>query len=179
MSHDNQLKLLTRILRASLARKALLDCSIMTEKRFLAPKTIDEHLSRYAGFFTRRPHGDVCFFVFVRSSPLEDYDHVFAYYVNKPFFSIPASEKNLFMGKCDKNIKQSVQMIQTEAHELFHPSVIVQMIVFTLNYHLIKGPFKKYRLLKAGAADLFICYRPVNIPVGCDPQQLDKEALDI
>lgn len=175
----SELILVSRILRARLAQKALIDCSILTEQTLLAPKTINEHLGRFCGFFTRRPHGDICFFLFARSDPMGDFDHVFGYYVNKPFFHIPASEKNLFIAKCTKGIKETVMMVKTGAHELFHHSVLVQMIVFTLNVHIFQDSAKKYRVLKDGNADLFLCYRPDSLPIGCDPNTLEPRALSI
>lgn len=178
MDSDPELMLLTRILRARLAQKSIIDCHILDRKIFAAPRWADEHVGRYVGFFTRRPAGNICFFVFLRSDPEKSFDYVFGYYVNVKFFHIPKSELNQFRYQAKEGTKLSLQMVQTDAHLVFHSSVLIQMIVFTLGMNLVND-YKKYRLLKSGGSDLFLCFNP-SIPLpNCDPENPTPEAKQI
>lgn len=175
MSADKDLQLLTRILGARLAQKAVIDYNIMNRETCLSPGDINQHFGRFVGYFTRRPQGDVCFILFARSNLMEDFDRVFAYYVNKKFFHIPKSESSAYAFKSKTKLEPTVQMIQTDALKVFHPSVMIQMIVFTLSIHLLQD-YKKYRLLKTGGSDLFLCFNPqIGFP-NCEPTELDDEA---
>lgn len=159
MAEDPELSLLTRILRTRLAEKCIFDYQILEKAAFLAVKDVNQHIGSFVGFFTRRPKGNICFFVFVRSDPSKYFDHIFGYYVNVKFYKIPKSELDQFRGKATPGSILSVQMVQTDAHQVFYPSVLIQMIVFTLGSNLIDD-FKKYRLLPAGGSDLFLCFNP-------------------
>jgi hypothetical protein len=151
MENDPELELLTRIL-SRLAGKCIFDYQILTRQAFLAVKDVNQHIGSFVGFFTRRPRGNICFFVFVRSDPSKYFDHIFGYYVNVKFFKIPKSELDQFKAKATPDSKLSLQMVQTDAHQVFHPSVLIQMIVFTLGPNLVED-YKKYRLLKSGGSD--------------------------
>ena len=128
MEGDPELSLLTTILRTRLTQKSILDCHILDRATFLAPKDVNQHIGSYVGFFTRRPKGNICFFVFVRSDPSELFDHIFGYYVNVKFFKIPKSEFDQFKSQATPGAKLSVQMVQTDAHQVFHPSVLVHKV---------------------------------------------------
>lgn len=181
MANDPELTVLTNILRARLAYKSIIDCRILDRSEFYSINNVNDQEGRYLGFFTRRPSGDICFFVFIRSDSAGSFDHVVGYYVNKKFFKIPKSEINCFKRMATPGSKTSMQNVQTGAHRLFYPSILIQMIIFTLDMSLVTD-FKRYRLLKAGGSDLFLCFNPMIGLPNCQPNQPDPDAkftLDI
>lgn len=176
MAEDPELNLLTRILRARLAEKCIFDYQILDKSAFLAVREVNQHVGSFVGFFTRRPKGNICFFVFVRSDPSKYFDYVFGYYVNVKFFKIPKSELDQFKSKATPDSKLGIQMVQTDAHLVFYPSVLIQMIVFTLGTNLVDD-YKKYRLIKSGGSDLFLCFNPSIGYPRCDRPEADAKRI--
>lgn len=146
----------TRILRTRLSRTSRVDISILDELEAESTGDMNEHFGEIICYLCSRPNGHPVMLVFVRKEPEDDISHIFAFYVNTKFKIIQPSERKRFAKRLQKGarlgleVKLGVLNANTDIHESYYASVLIEMGEFLLNRSL---------------ATSFVAHKDVSLPV--------------